>query len=386
MIRRIDLFMPLNSQYAVLHYFTKKLYEALLRAGVDCRILVAEKHNPRPFLTQLFSDPPDCTLSFNGVLPDEEGRFLSEMIKIPHVCMLVDSPLQFIPLAQSSYNILACVDRGACQFFKNLQGKETLFIPHATDNSLTYSQDAHRPYEVLVMATCIDYEAIAKNWKAKYSKPLVDAIFEAVRITLSDQTTYFADALAETVESYSKKHREINIQSLDIISILDEIEAYIIGYDRIRLIKSIKDAHIDIFGNTKELWKYYLGKQSNCTIHGPLPFEEAFQKMKETKILLNSCVVNKGGGHERIFSGMACGAAVLTNENIYLKETFEEGKNILFYTEETLDTVNDRINNLLTDEPKRAILAKNGSHTVHHHHTWDQRVEVLLKELNQLLT
>lgn len=385
MIRRIDLFMPTRSQYGVLHYFTQKLYEALLRAGVNCRILEAEKQNPRPFLTQLFSDPPDCTLSFNGVLPDNEGRFLCEMIKIPHVCMLVDSPLQFIPLAQSSYNILACVDKGACQFFKNLQDKDTLFIPHAADNALSYVNDANRPHEVLVLASCIDYEEIEKNWKAQHPKALNEAILEAAAITRSDQKTYFADALVQAIDKCVKNHAEIDIDQIDFITILDELEAYIIGYDRIRLIRAITDAPIAIYGNTQEIWEKYVGTQPNCTLHNALPFDKAFQKMKEAKILLNSCIVTKEGGHERIYTGMACGAVVITNENGYMKETFQDGENVIFYTEQTLDTINQKVNDLLKDEPKRARIAKAGSNVVHMHHTWDQRVETLLKELEKLI-
>ncbi len=54
--------------------------------------------NPRPFLDTLFADRPECTLSFNGLLPDAEGRFFCEMIQIPHVACLVDAPTQFFSL------------------------------------------------------------------------------------------------------------------------------------------------------------------------------------------------------------------------------------------------------------------------------------------------
>ena len=85
---------PLNS-YSLLQYFTIKMHEALLRLGVQSRLLEAKNKNPAPFLKVLFEDSPDCTLSFNGLLPDEQGRFFSDMIKIPHVAFIVDSPLKF---------------------------------------------------------------------------------------------------------------------------------------------------------------------------------------------------------------------------------------------------------------------------------------------------
>ncbi len=77
MIKRIDVFMPPRSQYGVLHHFTRKLSEALGRAGVEASLLEAQYDNPKPFLDKIFSDRPDCTLSFNGLLPDREGRFFA---------------------------------------------------------------------------------------------------------------------------------------------------------------------------------------------------------------------------------------------------------------------------------------------------------------------
>src|SRR5262249_10865415 len=96
MIKHIDLFMPPNiSQYGVLHHFTIKMNEALQRSGVRSRILEAQKDNPKPFLSELFNEIPDCTLSFNGLLPDKEGRFFCDLVKIPHVACTIDSPNAF---------------------------------------------------------------------------------------------------------------------------------------------------------------------------------------------------------------------------------------------------------------------------------------------------
>lgn len=385
MIKHIDLFMPVQSQYGVLHHFTIKFSEALIRAGVNCRILTAERENPRPFLAQLFNDPPDCTLSFNGVLPDDENRFLCDMLKIPHVCCLVDSPLNFLPLVKSPYNIITCVDRSGCDFFKKMHFKNTLFMPHAVEKSLTYYPNAKRPYDVLMPGSCIDYEAVAKTWQSKYPKALTEALYAAAEITLSDQETSYVDALAQTIEQFSKAHKSIDIQAFDFISILDELETYVVGYDRVRLIKSIRDARIDIFGNSKSQWEHYLGKQKNCVIHEAVPFEEVIGLMRQAKIVLNSFIAIKAGAHERILTGMALGAAVFASENNFMKETFRDDDNVLFYTSKKLEAINDRVNTLLQDEDKRSGIAQRGHDTVIHHHTWDQRADMLLKALPALL-
>lgn len=381
MIKRIDLFMPVRSRYGVLPHFTNMLYEALMRAGVHCRILVPDKQNPRPFLAQLFNEPPDCTLAFNGVLPDEEDRFLCDMLKVPHICCLVDSPTQFIPLIKSPYNIITCADRSGCEFFKRLNHEKTLFMPHAVEKTLTYRPDAERPYDVVLLGSCIDYKAIEEQWNRNYPKSILDMLFEAAEITLSDQETSYVQALVIATENLKKRDPGIDINTIDFITLLDDLETYVIGFDRVRLVRSIRDARVDIFGSTKENWERYLGTQSNCIIHEPVPFDQACEVMKQSKIMLNSCIAIKAGGHERIFSGMAQGAALLASENNYMRETFQDNENILFYTTQNLNAVNDKINALLIDEKKRAVIAKKGHDTVMNHHTWDHRAIALLTNI-----
>src|SRR6516162_3155093 len=105
-MKKIDVFMPPLSQYSVLHHFTKKLHEALVQQGIVSRLLEAKHNDPGPFLDALLKDPPDCTLSFNGLLPDNQGRFFSDMIRIPHVACLVDSPTNFLTLVRSPYSVI----------------------------------------------------------------------------------------------------------------------------------------------------------------------------------------------------------------------------------------------------------------------------------------
>src|SRR5262245_57823959 len=181
MLRRIDLFMPPNiSQYGVLHHFTQKFHEALLRLGVNSRVLIAQRDNPKPFLTELFKDPPDCTLSFNGLLPDEEGRFFCDMIRIPHVACIVYTPKSFISLSQSTNSIIASVDRDACDFFRGINCKNVIFMPHGVEKNIHFDpKDNQRTYDVVLLASCIDYEKVQSDWKEKYGVAISQIMEEA---------------------------------------------------------------------------------------------------------------------------------------------------------------------------------------------------------------
>jgi spore maturation protein CgeB len=107
--------------------------------------------------------------------------------------------------------------------------------------------------------------------------------------------------------------------------------------------------------------------------------------MKHSQIVLNSCPWISYGGHERIFSGLACGALVITNENPFLHEEFKDGESIAFYQHGRWDKANHRVNEYLENVAKRNQVVKKGREIVMSRHTWDHRAAKLLKELPALL-
>ena len=206
-MKRIDLFMPVFSNYGVLHYFTQKLYEALQRQGVKCRLLEAKRNDPAPFLNALFKDPPECTLSFNGLLPDDQGRFFCDMIHIPHVACLVDSPNIFLSLTRSPLSIVTCVNRSSVDFFHGLGFQNALFMPHAADRALSPDPKFKRDYDVVMLSSCIDYEAIRSSWKQKFPTALRHAMEEAAEIALEDYMTPFYIAFVQALD------RQVSLQT-----------------------------------------------------------------------------------------------------------------------------------------------------------------------------
>ncbi len=380
MIKRIDLFMPPLGQYGVLSHFTKKLYEALMRCGVSCRLLEAEKTNPKPFLMQLFNDPPDCTLSFNGLLPDDEGRCFCDMINIPHVACLVDSPNHFFPLIRSPNNIITCVDRFSCDFFKGMKHENVIFMPHGVEKNLNFDPKETRDIDVLFLASYIDYEKIEKEWEKKYSQELNEILHSAAEMALNSPKTTYVEALVECVRQTG---REDLIQKIDYVEILDELEMYIRGKERVQLVKAIKSPRIDIYGSghSEAIWRHHLGKKHNVVVHEAVTFEQGLELMKRSRIVLNSCSWIKYGAHERTFAGMACGAVVLTSENSYMQQNFENNKSVLFYNGSSMDNLDNTLTSLLKDETQRKEIAKNGRDIVMHAHTWDNRAAQLIKDL-----
>lgn len=363
------------------------MHEALVGQGVKSRLLEAKRNDPGAFLKLLFEDPPECTLSFNGLLPDDKGNFFCELIKIPHVACLVDSPNSFLPLMQSPRTIMTCVDRCSVDFFHGLGSKKVFFLPHGVEKSLFSEHDSKKEYDVVFLASCIDFETIREAWKKKFSSALCQVMDEASEIALSDQNIPYYQAFVQALDQRVNEKGGIDPGKVDFISVLHNIEMYIRGKDRVELIRSINEAQVDVFGSSDEKagWKKYVGNKRNVKIHDPIPFEQAIEIMKRTKILLNSCTWIKYGAHERILSGLASGALVITDENPYLREHFTDGESIVFYQHHRLDKANHRINEYLANSKKREQLVRKGREIVLKSHTWDHRAAQLLKALPQFL-
>ncbi len=389
MIERIDLFMPVRSRYDVLHHFTIKLCEALIRSGAKCRLLAAERENPKPFLDEIFSNPPTCTLSFNGLLPDEEGNFFCDMINIPHVACLVDTPNQFITLTRSPLSIITCSDKAGCDFFRGLNHQNVIFMPHGVDKNLAGPIENNRSYDVTLLASFIDYEHLSKSWASRFPPSVCNALNEAAEHTLLTPNITYYQAFVEAINRQVTKPGGIHPKDLDFIELLDELVMYIKGKGRADLVTSIKDANVTIFGSTSEgdrSWKDFLGsKHPNITTCDPIPHDQAIEVMKKSKIVLNNTPWVTHGAHERLFNGIACGALTLTDQNDYLSETFTNENNIAFYKKSSLNELNALVNTYLSDEQKRLSVVEKGREVVMRHHTWDHRAKQLILELEPIL-
>lgn len=375
-MNKIDVLMLPYSRYDVLKHLTTKLYEALSRTGISCRLLTHEEWGPLAT-----SDPPDLTISFNGGPKDPDHVMWCDKYRIPHVSCIVDPLAYSFADLGNQYLIIACDDRYSCEFLKEINFQRTLFFPHAVERDIIPGPDFERIYDVTMLnGLSMDPVARSESWKIKFPLRIRLAMESAITITFSDLETSFMEAFKTLNRALCK-----NMTLSQLTMILVEIELYIREQARLDLVKSIKDATVHIFGNSNALFKKCLINQSNIEFHDEVNYIEALEIMKKSKIVLSSNIKNKNGAHERIFAGLAGGALVITNENKFLRETFVDGESILFYRSNQMDSLNDRINALLANEPLRHQIAERGRQVVLQHHTWDQRAATLLRDVPPII-
>ncbi|MBS4168004.1 glycosyltransferase [Parachlamydia sp. AcF125] len=379
MMNRIDVLMPESSQYQVLHHFSEKLYEALCRAGLNCRLLKGEEIE-----NTLLRDPPDLTICFNGAPLDAEGNFLCDLIQKPHLSYLVDVPYHYYGLLQSPHISIACVDEFFCELLESLHFSNHLFLPHAVEREVLEQTEQSKTFEIVMLASYIDCKSRMQQWKKNYPAYLAKAMQFAVHQTFADSSTSFIEAFNWELNQQIKQIQRFDLRAIPYFTIFREIELCVKGKGRIDLIKALKDLPVHLFCSTEDqaYWKKALGKEARTTFHPPIDYAASYDVMKTSKIVLNSSPHLKRGGQERILGGLACDALVITAENAYLNKFFNNYEDLLLYQSSKIDQLPEQVAHFLENEEHRRAVAQKGKQKVLQNHTWDQRVKSLLEQIN----
>lgn len=377
---RIDFLMPTASQYGVLHYFTKELYEAFQRQNLtSCRLIDNEK-----IFESINEDPPDMTVGFNGAPLHPAGVFLCDLIEKPHFCCLMDLSYRYFTLLESPFIHFSCNDRLSCKLIHLKQKKTALFLPPGCEKTLCFDPDISREFEVVLMATFIDFEGRRKCWKQWFPSSICAMMDHAVEIVFSNSDISYIDAFQIAFNDFLIHDMFKKDDQYNLLGIWEQIELYIRGKERVELVKSLPHTKIHIFDSSIDQlnWEgYFQGKHPHLVFHPPVSFEESFDVLKKSKFVINSSPHLRDGAHERVFNALACGAMPIAEANPYMREIFSEG-DLLFYRHPDLKGIEEKLQ-IFSNEEKRQAIVESGRSKVMAAHTWDHRASALMDFLKK---
>ena len=188
-----------------------------------------------------------------------------------------------------------------------------------------------------------------------------------------------------------KACEECKVVVSDKTHLLYLMDNHIKGYDRLELVRSIKDAQVHVFGGAtvrpKEVkgWDHYFAGSPNVVVHPAVPMQEGLEIMKKSKICLNSMPFFKNGTHVRLFMGPACGSLVISTDTLYTRANFVDGEEMLLYKPGHYELLNDKVNYLLAHEEERRRMAEKAREKVMKKHTWDHRVQEMIQVMPEIL-
>lgn len=386
MIDRICLLVNYNL-YESKRHFVQGLIQALNRREIETKVIdVQETPLDSRGIASIQAFDPQLTCSFNTFLPTRENLYLWDIIQVPHLYIHVDPALYASHLTRSPYIIISCVDRKDTAALRSESFPRAFFLPHAIERGIAYEENKERPLDVVFLGSCYDYETLSEMWKKDFTPEQIAFLKDAVERVLADNSTSIADAL---VQAWSAA--KLDSRTIDFITMYKYIDYYSRGKDRVDLIRSIKNTKVHVFGDVapdipacKKGWSHYLKDQSNVVIHPAVNFSESLEILKQAKVCLNSNPFFKEGSHERILYAYACGALPLTSDNLWVREEFIDGTDIILYQHDALDKVEVKLQPFLENENKRRAAVNLGKDKVLKKHTWDNRVEEIIATLKDV--
>lgn len=115
--------------------------------------------------------------------------------------------------------------------------------------------------------------------------------------------------------------------------------------------------------------------------YGQKLFNQAAQKYAESKIVFN--IAMKNDVNMRCFEALGSKSFLLTDRIQSIEELFEDGKHLVLY--DNLDDMVEKARYYISHDDERRKIAEEGYRHVIAHHTFKQRVDVMLERAKELI-
>ena len=388
MIEKLAFFV-FENLYSSKRHFTDELAKALRGHGVEVKIFdIPDGVMTKDHLTSLYRFDPSVTLSFHTILPLPDEAYLWDQFQIPHVSLLLDPLIYYLNLMKSPFSILSYVDLNDEKVLERAGFPNHFFFPHAIEKELLEEPiRRERKYEVTLIGSCYDHESVRRAWERQYPTNICQVIEETIELTQDKPAVSFLEALVEIWEKSG-----LDPKLVDFPTVATYVDYYLRGHDRLKLLESLKDFRVDIFGSlfwvegqSLNDWSYYTKDMKNVTVHDGVSFTEAYEVLRNTRVSLNSTPFFKNGSHERFLTALALGSSVVATVNPFAKEQFGDSSAVRFYNFKDWDQANEAVQDLLSDEEKRLAQVETAREKIRARHTWDKRAEELLETLPTLV-
>lgn len=392
-----------------LGYFSEQIALELERNGYEtCFIDYERMYESMDAMLHFLEREETALVTFNfiglrgeAVFQTESGRSIWQEENLPILNILVDHPLYYHSgLKEAGERMwVFCVDREHVGYVRRFYpGVKVEFLPLAGNELLlsdgdgehgTYRADVPEP--VLYGQRTFDLVFAANYVSMEMLEEKVKALDDDYRIFYRRITEDLIADPAQSVDAVMERHIRDELgavpeeQLCAAMSGMIWIDLFVRSYFRKKVVQTLADAGIivRVFGADWE--KIHCKKPQNVrTSGGKVNSAACVQAMRDARIALNVMPWFKDGAHDRVFTAMLQGTAVLTDDSRYLREECRDGENICFYSLRALQQLPDQVVSLLEDPVRMAELAERGYRMAEKRHRWKNRAGLLMQALRDI--
>lgn len=378
-----------SSQYEGTRTFIDHAAAALTRRGyrADVVDLAGVEAPILPLLEAASSGPTAMVLSINmmGEARDGLGRSIAQIYGAPHVVWHVDYILSQEQRLEGTPadTALLMVDPTQVDAVEAIFGRErfpnTGFCPHAAVGELTPVEPdpeawaAGRDTPILWCGTLQKLKgptwadadprtrkvfddaydlAMSVEWMAPHEA--MDQVLASRGLDMSDPAHIGARCAA--------RHLDVQVRCAR----------------RFEFVKALAKTGLPVricgLGWDADLYRF-----KHATYEGAVPMTRMAELMRTSRIVLNTNGNFGAGSHERPLSTLLAGAAAFSDYSRFYGEAFDEGREIALFRWNDLKGGMARLVELASDAAKAHAIAAAGQARVVASHTWDSRIETVLR-------
>jgi hypothetical protein len=368
-----------RSQYGSLRLHIDQLAAALTALGhqvVVVDLLEAEGALP---VVRAIAAGADAFFAFNGMACETAALDVVRDLGCVYASLYVDHPVHHLPRLVHDINkqVLFFLDRTHVQFMTAWgAGRDYAhlgFLPPGANQlpsgepvDVSDAAFARRDIPLLFTGTYRGAPTPAKSLVAETAERMV-----------ADGRVPLLDALRAAAGQKARLSPEL---LAGIAPLLSSAQFYAEAWHRHAVLTALGEAGIavEVHG---------LGWAPLCTLYpsfrhaGEGSFEETLHLLRRARIVLN---INNGfvaGGHERVFTAMAAGAAVFSESSRYYDEAFKDDGEITTFAIHRPARAPAQLTALMADLPAQAAIARAGHARVLAEHTWTARATKIVKAI-----
>jgi len=376
-----------RSQYGSLRLHIDQLAQALNAVGHQAAVvdMLTEDQNER--LLDALKTQPECVFAFSGVCVDLnlQDRSIYDLVGAVYASIYVDNPIHHLARIRTPVgrNVGLFLDRSHLQFVEASpyagNFSQLGFLPPGANElpeppDLSDEAFARRDIPLMFTGTYRGApEAPWRQWPESAARTVLESVTERM---IADARLPILDALRQVLEQLGA---ELTPKLFgDIAPLLSAPQFFAEAYHRDAVLRALGEAGLPlhVWGNG---WEPLVDRYPSFVYGGVGSFAETLHTLRRARVVLN---INNGfvaGGHERVFTAMAAGAAVFSDANPYYAEAFAEGREIATFAWPKLADAPDQLAALVADAPRAGQIARAGALRAQAEHRWTARARQLVE-------
>lgn len=377
------------------NYFTDRIVEELGKRNHQCFILDLNRSNQEgehsfKAFTDFLAVRADAAIGFDGIgLKEDMFIELWDSMDTVALNILMDHPLRFHPTMQNHPRnyVQFCCDHNHVDYVRKYFSDTVYkveFMPHAGTYRKELCLDDYdsRPYDVLFSGT---------YYRPQSYLDQIDSAFkdnELLRVFYHNLAEYMIDnnsitteqAVLDVIDMMELSLAQEQVKQLFRFS--EPIDWMARMYYREKIISIIAEAGIDIWLLGRG-WENHPSTELHNVhiINDRVPFADTLSVMEKAKINLNVMPWFKAGTHDRIFNILLSGSLPLTDSSKWLKEHFQDKKDIVYYKLDACEEIPQLIKYYLDNSDEAKAIIQNGFDIVADNYVWGNIVEQLIRNV-----